>query len=225
MGEGNESVVVRLVETAGRSHTGVSVRCAAKITGAKELNGLELMQDDAVLKDGVVVLDFSPYQIRTLALDIETGVITAYDFSQISVQLPYDTALTAALGHPSVETELYRYSEELWPTGVVSRGIAHELGDALDGALNGVSCCGQTIALPEGDYSTISILCASLKGDREVVFTIGESVCKATIADYMEPVARWDWKMDHPHSEDDAYLLEPGYIKTCQLRLGRQSLY
>src|ERR1051325_5493258 len=66
--EESDEVIVRLVELDGKPAENVSIRLAAPILSAREVNGQEQPLGSASVTGGGLVTSFGPYQLRTFAL-------------------------------------------------------------------------------------------------------------------------------------------------------------
>lgn len=67
------AAVVRVYETEGRPAPGVHIRCAMPVARAENSDLLERPTGEAQVRDGVVVLDLGPFEIRTLRLHLGAG--------------------------------------------------------------------------------------------------------------------------------------------------------
>ena len=64
----SDEIILRMVELDGEAAPHVTVKFAAPIAAAREVNGQEQPVGPATLEDGVLETSFTPYQPRTFAL-------------------------------------------------------------------------------------------------------------------------------------------------------------
>ena len=240
-----ERLVVRVQETAGRSHADVQLTLAAEIAHATETNGYE-EGDGAVAFDAhTLTFAMTPFSVKTFVIE----TVNAQDTADLGtpIALDYNTRVT---------TSRYEYTagefgqgisipEELFESTVYSGGLRFELGNA--GENNAVLCDGQTIALPAGTERVV-LLAASRQGDVEVTFGVGDASVTCKITDFEANVGTWDQvaagdvafiKRDtiainysHTHNADGdrlykfanifAYVLETNGVEQITLPAGEQ---
>ena len=240
-----ERLVVRVQETAGRSHADVQLTLAAEIAHATETNGYE-EGDGAVAFDAhTLTFAMTPFSVKTFVIE----TVNAQDTADLGtpIALDYNTRVT---------TSRYEYTagefgqgisipEELFESTVYSGGLRFALGNA--GENNAVLCDGQTIALPAGTERVV-LLAASRQGDVEVTFDVGDASVTCKITDFEANVGTWDQvaagdvafiKRDtiainysHTHNADGdrlykfanifAYVLETNGVEQITLPAGEQ---
>lgn len=131
----------------------------------------------------------------------------------ISLDLPYNKKCYSINAFESDANfyDGYSYSLEIMPDTITSAGVPFvpEKGALLDG----LQCKGDTISLPDGDYSKLYILAAAAKeeGPAQGVFTAGNNATTIVIPSYTGFIGQWS-HTDHTQG----YLIddEIGYVGT-----------
>lgn len=170
--ENSDYYVVRLNELSGKDIKSVKVTFPANIIDAYEVNGQEQRIGKANVSNGILSFDLSHYTIRSFAVKLQATKPSAA-LLQASVVLPLNADVICSdnnradanfAGGQSIPAELI-------PDVVVSEDIRFSISSKKDGENNAVACTGQTINLPQGNYTKIYLLAAS-NGDTEGIFTV-----------------------------------------------------
>jgi len=159
--ENADYYVVRFNELSGKDLKAIKATFPGTIVDAYEVNGQEQRIGKATLANGALGFDLSHYTIRSFAVKFKPRV-AKQEIAQAVVTLPYnadvlsfDTNRDDGLfaGGRSIPAELF-------PAAVVSEDIRFAIGSKADREKNAVTCEGQTIQLPAGDYSKLYLLAA-----------------------------------------------------------------
>jgi alpha-mannosidase len=200
--EQSDEVVLRLVEMDGRPAKGIAVRFAAPITAAREVTGAETPVGEATVTDGVLVLDFSPFQVRTFAFKLGPSPAKAGVPLSQPVTLRYDRQVvsrdrTKVKG--GFDGRDRCLAAEMLPAEIPYAGIRFRLGspDKPDA----VAARGQTINLPKGKFTRLYILAASGDGDRKAAFRVGDAASEFTVQDWGGYIGQWDNRTWKTHEE------------------------
>ena len=214
---GNE-IVVRLQELSGQSQNAL-ISCAAAITGARQVTGAEEPIGPLTPSGGALTVSLGAYQPMTLALTLAApGTSVARPLSA-PVALPYnlDAISTDASRADGNFDSGYTYPAELMPGTIVRDGINFQLGPTNNGALNAVSCVGQTISFPAG-YDRVYLLAAAASNDVTAPFLVGGQSTNLTVRYFSGFIGQWNppflkqdeigWVCTHRHTgagANDAY--------------------
>ncbi|WP_243348351.1 alpha-mannosidase [Parabacteroides sp. FAFU027] len=168
--EQGDYYLVRVNELAGEDQKSVRLSLPGKIINAYEVNGQEQKTGNATVHDGKLTFDLSHYTIRSFAVQLEGQAVQKNGMNQQSVDLPYDADVVSFDGNRDDGDFVYKQTlpGELLPESVQSEDIRFVLGGKNDGQNNAVSCNGQKIQLPQGNYTRIYLLAAATedtKGD------------------------------------------------------------
>lgn len=183
MAEQSDEIVIRLQEAHGREVRGVVLQTVAPIESAREMTGAEQPLGQIELRDGHLVLDFKPFQPRTLALTLQSAGLSLARPASAFVRLPFDTDVISADrnrsdggGGPrgSFDGLGHTLPAELIPEMIVSGGVPFRPGPKRDGADNAVTCRGQIVALPQGEYDRLYLLAAAVTRHAAGEFRIGD---------------------------------------------------
>jgi alpha-mannosidase len=213
--EVSDEIIVRLRETSGLATPSVTVRFFSPIVNAREVNGAEEPIGPATVTDGVLRTSFGPYQPRAFAVRLQQSadIVGAKPASK-PLTLSYDLdGISLDDGRTDGDFEGGRtIAGEMLPDTIVDRDIVYVTGPKTAGALNVVSCNGQTLQLPSASANAIAILVNSVGGPAQGVFSVGGHDTTIWIQDYAEPIAQWNNRLVAGSFVEEPDQIAPGYI-------------
>jgi alpha-mannosidase len=235
--EGSDEIVLRLVELDGKPQPDVRISFAAPIQSAREINGQEQPLGAATVKDGSLVASFTAYQPRTFALKLQPSATRVAAAHSQPVTLHYDLAGASDTGTPvtgGFDGQGNALPAEMLPASIPFDGAEFHLASAQAGEPDAVVANGQTLTLPAGDYNRVYVLAASVDGDQDATFRVGDHDVPLKIEDWGGFIGQWDdrqWQGKDvteparmgrpPRTEHDPYAemvgIRPGYIKRADL--------
>ena len=171
--EQGDYYLVRVNELSGKDLKSVKLTFPSNVTDAYEVNGQEQKTGTAEVKEGSLIFDLSHYTIRSFAVKLKPSISAAGNITQSTVELPYNTDVISFDenrddGNFSDEQSL---PAELIPDVIESEAIHFAVNHKTDGENNAVVCSGQTIQIPQGNYTKLYLLAAANE-DTEGVFTV-----------------------------------------------------
>ncbi|MEE8524159.1 MAG: glycoside hydrolase family 38 C-terminal domain-containing protein, partial [Thermoanaerobaculia bacterium] len=187
--EGN-GVVLRVQEAHGRKAPAVEVGALAPIAGAWELDGSETHPRRLEPSGGHLSLDFKPYELRTVRLEIAGLPIAPR--STVQIPLPWNVEATSFHGSPPTgdfDGRGRTLPGELLEPSISFRGISFELGPLEPGQHNAVACSGQSLEVPPG--SRLWLLGASAGADIDATFELAGRHVTLTIQSYAGFIGQW----------------------------------
>jgi alpha-mannosidase len=219
--ESGDDLIVRIVELDGKRQNDVRISFAANVIAAREVNGQEIPLGKARVVDGRLVASFTPYQLRTFAVQLASPATKVRPPRSTPVALPYDRNISSRDGSrsaPGFDAAGRAIPAELLPRDVDFVGIHFHLGP--ESAANAVVAHGQSIALPAGDHKGLYLLAASSDGDQTASFVAGSKSFPLTIQDWTGYVGHWDnrlWttKQETLPSRPDAPPNAPARVRTA----------
>lgn len=221
--EDSDETVVRLVELSGEQAKGVSIACAAPITAAREIDGQERELGGATVKDGKLVADFTPYQIRTFAIKIGEPQQTIDAVRSPAVELPYNASVASnddEIALRGFDPDRRCLAAEMLPQQITDAGVVFSLAPAGGNKPNAVACDGQTIPLPQGEFNRLYLLAAASPGDQTAEFIVDGKATSLTIQDWGGFIGQWDTRQWATNPPEEAFEwpykltgLAPGFIK------------
>lgn len=220
LAEDSDQVIVRLQELNGRLEN--SVRVSAKgLKRAAEVNGFETFLKPIRTWFGLR-LNFTPYQLRSLALTLKLPVKLSPPVST-PVALPYNLD---AFGHRGAKADGdfdghgATIPAEMIGDTVTTEGVQFHIGPRASGQANAVKCAGQTVALPDGKFNRLYLLAAAVNGDADGEFSVGDRATTLHVQDWTGFIGSWDNRVfagEVPaltYSVDNPLLrIDPGFIK------------
>jgi len=172
--EEGDYYLVRVNELSGKDLSNVIVNLPAKIVDAYEVNGQEKKIGGATLTNGSLKFDLSHYTIRSFAVKMASATTSTKPLAQKSVTLDYNSDVISYDKNRDDGNITWGMSlpAELLPETIESEDIKFNLGSKMDGDNNAISCKGQEIQLPEGNFTKLYILTTAAR-DTKADFTIG----------------------------------------------------
>ena len=178
----SDDIILRVAETSGMPQNGVTVRFPKPVKSAKTVRGDEIAVSDLNAAGEKLTFDLDAGEIRSFALTFElpavkeTCAFTQLPFNAAGITAQSDCAKSTLKGGVSVPAEIV-------PEKLLTGGTVYTF--KKDGE-NALVCRGQQIEI--GKSQVLSVLAASLDGDKEVLF--GNE--KVKVYDAFEPLAVWD---------------------------------
>lgn len=194
LAEDSDEVIVRVQELGGEAVVKAKLETCAALKSAREVSGIE--KPIRALTGGTkeLELDFTPFQLRTLALTVESPAPLAGPVC-VPVELPFNTNVFSSdlfvgprmLPEPTMPAEMIGDS-------VVSEGIRFRIGSRQLGALNAVACAGQTLPLPSSEkpFNRVYMLLMSMGGDTYAEFLVGAKTNVARVQASSGFIGQWD---------------------------------
>ncbi len=168
--ENSDYYIVRVNELTGHDQSDVSLKFPSSIVEAYEVNGQEQKIGIASISGKSLNFDLSHYTIRSFAFKLATQsqqvikqepVKLDYDQDVVSFDINRTDGNMMPVYDPTDHGNVCNYPAELVPSEIVSEGVRFKMGSVQDLQKNVVSCNGQTLKLPEGDYNKVYILASA----------------------------------------------------------------
>ena len=218
--EDGKTLVVRLQELRGLPAK-VDLQAAGAIRNAKELDGVERPLGDLKTQKGLLNLAFTPYQLRTIGLDIDAPALLPSPSAQ-PVSIPFDVAAFSTNGNrmEGGAMEPYAsYPSEMIGDAVETGGIRFKMGPHGDGQNNALTCAGQALALPEGTLRA-HLLVAATSDDVKAEFLAGDRATQIEVPRWTGYVGSWDNRVFKDEVDEKTYSinndlerLAPAFLK------------
>jgi alpha-mannosidase len=194
LAENGDQVIVRLQELNGAKARSVNLRAANGIENATEVTGIEKPLNPLSVSDDRLKLYFTPYQMHSLALTLASPGKLSPPVSA-PVDLPYNLNAFSSRGaenNGDFDGTGKTIPAEMIGDNVASEGINFKIAPRGYGSQNAVSCQGQTISLPAGQFNQLYILAASVNGDADGTFTVDGQPTTLRIQNWTGAIGRWD---------------------------------
>lgn len=199
--ERSDEIVVRFNEGAGAEQKGVKFSLGTGIATAREIYASEEAVTGAanptINASGELVFDIGKYGVKSYAITLKNPVNKAAGGKSAFVDLSSHYNIDAYSSNSNKADGGLNLLGDCYPSELISdelyaAGISYKTGDKIDGKNNAIKAAGQTITLPTGGFTTLKILAASIKGDKDATFKAGSKNVTLNIGDYSENVAAWD---------------------------------
>ena len=203
--EDGTAVVVRLQELRG-APARIDLQAAGSIRSAKELDGVERPLADLEPQQGRLNLAFTPYQLRTIGLQIDAPARLSSPSAQ-PLSIAFDTPVfsTNANRMEGGAMEPYAsYPSEMIGDTVEAGGIRFNLGPRSDGQKNALTCAGQALALPEGTVRA-HLLVAATSEDVKAGFVAGGRTLLIEVPRWTGYVGSWDNRVFKDEVDEKTY--------------------
>ncbi len=155
--------VVRVNELLGQDQKAVTLTLPGKVLDAYEVNGQEQRIGDANFSGDKLTFDLGHYTIRSFAVKLAAPATASQPVEQKPVVLAYNRDVMSFDDnrHDGDFADGNNIPAEMVPDTITSEGIHFIMGPKTDESNNAVSCKGQEIQLPQGDYTTVYLLAAA----------------------------------------------------------------
>lgn len=216
--EDSDDVIIRIVELGGKPAKDVRVSFAAPVTSAREVNGQEQTLGDAKVVEGQLAIDMSAYNLRSFAIKLAKSSTRLDTPHSQPVTIAYNSSVATCDKEKSVsgfDSDGRSLAAEMLPGKIVDGDVTFELAPAGNGQKNALTCKGQTISLPGGEFNRIALLIAASK-DQPATFEVDGKKIELTIQDWGGYVGQWDnriWKDGSDNWTERYAGLDPGYTK------------
>lgn len=240
----SDEIIVRFNEGTGKAHTKLRFELGTGIASAREIYASEEPREDGgfLLEGGVLQFDLKAFEPRSFALTLAPSPVCGQLKHSMPVELPYDTDIISFnRNRADCDTACpVALPAERFPAEIRCGGVRFVTGPKEDVAANAVICRGQKLPIPEG-AKYLSLMMASLSGDRRTALTIGKTGFLFTVHDLLEAVGKWDlygmqetgqikqtvlaWNATHLHRGDaDSYGEQAYFFKyTFEIPEGAES--
>ena len=222
--EDSDEVVVRLQERHGRLAS-ARVRLAEKIVAAREVNAAEEAVGPLTVADGVVTLDFKPYQPRTIAVRLAASTLTVRDRAAAAVDLPFNldgVSSDSGRDDGDFDGKAHTIPAELLPATLTVDGVRFVFGSGAAGMKNVLVPAGQTLTLPQGSFDRLYLLAAAVGGDVETTIRVGAATRTFTVREWEGAIGQWDSRLKEPSALREPFVpANPrGTPSTAEVREG-----
>lgn len=224
--EDADRVIVRVQELWGEDAEGVRVAFRRPILDAYEVDGQERRIGLARVEAGELALDMTPYSPRTFSVRLAPPEDRFPGVRSTPVTLPYNRDVVSAdddRTDGAIDDEGRSIPSEVLPSRLTVGGVEFRTGPREPGAANAVAAEGQTIELPPGEHTHLSLLLAASE-DATGDFRVGGESFPIDTQSWTGFIGQWDDRIwDRPFDEID-YRTEgrvvgfrPGYIKRAEV--------
>jgi alpha-mannosidase len=186
----------------GNPQQDVHVTFPSPPSAAREANGQEMPIGAASMVKGDLVTSFAAYQPRTFAVKLPS-IPKKIAVRSTPVTLNYDVAVATHEGKPAEGCFDCLLSDptahqgkalpaEMLPDSVDFGNIRFTLAPAGSGKPNAVSAHGQTVTLPDGNFTRLYLLAAAANSDQTETFRVGDQQTELTIQNWSGYIGQWD---------------------------------
>lgn len=206
--------VVRVNELLGKDAKNVSVKFPAKVADAFEIDGQENRIGTASVNGQSVEFDIPHYGIKAFAVKFAPAASKHHIARQAQVVLPYNTDAFSFDTNRDDGNLDGRYSmpAELVTDTLVSEDIRFKIGSRKEETNNAVTCKGQKIELPKGDYNTVYILAATVKNDVGGKFLLDDKSGQLSIQNWTGYIGQY-YNRQFEQDEITVKAIAPPYVK------------
>ncbi|MGB0369990.1 MAG: alpha-mannosidase [Opitutales bacterium] len=238
--ENSDRIIVRLQELHGESLDDYKFKSSLPLSEATEVDGLERpLGIDVPVAGDAISLDFSPFELKTVSLKIESAESTKPRTRPVA--LSYDTDVfstndfredgywprervrgrkeAVAGSSGSFDGKGNTYPSEMIGDLVRLGNVEFEIGNTEPGGYNAIASRGQNIHLPKG--SQVIHLLAAADVNTPVVFKAGEFELPVTVSGWFGYLGQWDNREFVGEVSDISYSLRndlrriaPAFAKT-----------
>lgn len=184
--ENSDEIVIRLGEGANKEVNDFELTLGEGIVSAREIFASEEAKGEAAVVDGKLKARFMPYEIKSFALTLKPTEYNAVKAVSKPLSLDFNKNIITKQGERADFD--YTIPYEIAPERIVSNGV---IFDVNKNGNNALIANGQSITV--GDASNkLVLLCASLNGDKDAEFIVGDNTVIKRINSCFERFAGWD---------------------------------
>jgi alpha-mannosidase len=225
--EDADSMVVRLRELTGKEAREVRLTMPMPIAQVDEVDGQERLVGPTNMSEGALVTGIRGYGLRAFAVKpaaVDAALATP-QFTPLLLPFNADVISTnSKRDNGRIGRDERTYPAEQLGATIDSGGATFSLGPVAEGELNAVSCIGQSIPLPSGEFDRIELLVASVDGDHRARFSIDGSAQEILVPWWRGFIGQWDNRAWNGPVAEVAFNwpakftgLTPGYVKPCEV--------
>ncbi len=194
--DASDEFVIRLQELEGLPADHVQITFPNRLMTVRETDGREQPLEKLIVdpNDGILDTSFKPFQTRTFALRIQ-GLKSVFRprTPNFALNLPFNADIVTSepnLTDGQFDPAGHSIPAELLPPEITAESISFKLGPIANKQYNALTCKGQTIDLPTGDYDMLYLLAAA--DDRVTApFEIDGTRHELTIGNITGHIAQW----------------------------------
>ncbi len=191
--ENDDVLIVRFQELWGRPTGAFDLSLPAEIQTAYEVDGQERRIGEADYSGKTLKLAMTPYSLRSFALKLKKPERPHVPPKCHPVALDYDTDLVS-LGANRADgswTNGMTIPGEQLPGEITTEGIRFHLGNSSEQQMNALTCRGQKIVLPEGNFNRLYFLAAA---DEDTVgdFQVNQQVVSVPVQKWTGFIGQYD---------------------------------
>ena len=181
-------VVVRLNEAMGKQVNDYKLKFGFGVKQAVELYASEEFKNEAKVKNGYLVADFRPFEVKTFALVLkDTNQYINRKSESYPAVIEFDKNIVSSRHYLNNDFE-YFIPKDLIPGEINACGTTFKIDKKSNNALVPT---GNEIELKHLS-NEVKILCTSFNGDKDVTFMVDNEKIIKTINDAFDSYARWD---------------------------------
>lgn len=189
--ESSDEYVVRIYDTSGKGGKG-TITFAQPLTAAVKADGTEKTIGEASFSGNQLNVAVGANGIGTYKMKLASAKATPIA-TYNSLQLNYDKKCFSwnKYGGDADFNNGYAYAAELVPSTLTASGVPFKLENVA--LLNGKTCNGDTLTLPNGNYNRLYILAAAATEDGRTggVFRVGKTSTTVSVPSYTGFIGQW----------------------------------
>jgi alpha-mannosidase len=192
--ENSDEIIIRFQELLGARIGNVKLALPAQVVSAREVNGAEEPVGDARVENGNLIFDLEAYQPKSFAIKLANAPSKLNQKTSQPVKLDYNldgVSSDANRSDGNIDGKGNSIPAELFPAEYTEDGISYKFGPSTDGDKNMLTCTGQTITLPEGNFNRVYVLAAATE-DTKGKFKTGNIEKEISVPFYSGFIGQWE---------------------------------
>ena len=211
--ENSDELVFQFQELIGTRVGNVKLTLPSEVLAAREINGAEEEVGVGRIENKQLVFNINSFQPKAFALKLAEPQKKIKPAESVSLTLDYNldgisTEVNKADGN--LDGKGNTFPAELFPGKLLVEGTAFTTGPKADGQKNFLSCSGQSIQLPQGNFNRIYLLAFALK-DEKGNFTVDGKAEEFEIPYFSGFIGQWDGYNRTSENYNDS--IAKGYLK------------
>jgi alpha-mannosidase len=225
--EDSDNIIIRAQELLGKTadNSSILVNCY-HLNENYEVNGIENKMGIVDVKQKeyfapIIITSFAPYQPRAFTISQDAKMDIDYSKGKEPIfqllHLPYNhdgISLDSNRKDGDFDGAGNTISGDLLPDTLTWLDVPYIFGPKEAGKLNVVTCSGQTLLVPNGQFNKINLLVTAVGGPQIGAFIVDGKATSFPIPDYAEFIGQWNSRVIAGEIREDSNQIAPGYINT-----------
>jgi alpha-mannosidase len=163
----SNDLIIRMYETQGQASTSATITLAGNINSISETNLLEENTGTPSYSANQFSTTFGKFEIKTFRVSMASPNYsnTQPTITKVNLNSYFNIDAISSDSNRAdgcLDFGGYSYPAEQIPAEIVSEGIKFDTGSKTDGAMNAITCAGQTVNWTAGQFNRVYVLATAV---------------------------------------------------------------